>query len=388
MVLAIFFNAYIMLFFFMSLKPDELYMAMALKLAGKGRGMTSPNPMVGAVLVKEGRIIAQGFHEKAGSPHAEAMALEQAGKKAQGASLFVSLEPCCHLKKRTPPCTAAIIRSGVKEVIAAMEDPNPAVCGKGLEEIKKAGITVRSGVLEKKARLLNEAYIKYITERTPFVTLKAAMSLDGKIATAGGESKWITGPEARRMVHQLRAATDAIITAVGTVLADDPELTVRLASSRKKPGGQAGSDKNPVRVVIDPELVSPLTSKIFRTPPRTIVVTRKKPLPPVLALAGVESINYEGKLSLKWLLGKLAAMGMISVLIEGGSSLNAHAFDEDVVDKAVFFYAPKIFGGVKSIPAVGGHGVLKLDEAWRLRDISIKRAGEDFFVTGYIEHRS
>lgn len=363
-------------------KRDEKYMAMALRLAMRGLGMTSPNPMVGAVLVKGGKVIAQGFHEKAGSPHAEAMALERAGKKAEGASLFVSLEPCCHLKKRTPPCTEAVIRSGVKEVVAAMTDPNPAVRGKGMERLKKAGITVRTGVLEDKARLLNEAYIKYITTGLPFVTLKAAMTLDGKIATATGESKWITGPEARKMVHRMRSRSDALLTAVGTIMADDPELTARGAAK----SGAAGKTKNPVRVVIDPELASPPGSRIFRTPPRTILVTRK-PMPPELAEAGVESINYEGRLSLKWLLERLGAMGMTSVMIEAGASLNAHAFKEGIIDKAVFFYAPKIMGGMNSLPVIGGQGAAKLADAWRLRDLSVKRVCEDFVVTGYVEHK-
>ncbi len=364
-------------------------MAMALRLAMKGLGKTSPNPMVGAVLIKGGKVIAQGFHEKAGSPHAEAVALERAGRKAEGASLFVSLEPCCHLKKRTPPCTEAVIRSGVKEVITAMADPNPSVCGKGIEALEKAGIRVRTGVLEQKARLLNEAYIKHITTGMPFVTLKAAMTLDGKIATSTGESKWITGPEARKEVHRMRSRADAILTAVGTVAADDPEFTVRdLSIVRTQKGKSADGSKktkNPVRVVIDPELRSPLGSKVFRTPPRTIIVTRKA-LPPELASAGVEAMNYEGRLSLEWLLKRLGAMGMTSVMIEGGSSLNAHAFEEGIVDKAVFFYAPRIMGGLKSLPVVGGQGALKLADAWRLRDVSIKRAGDDFFVSGYIEH--
>ncbi len=357
-------------------------MAMALRLAVKGMGMTSPNPMVGAVLVKGGKVIAQGFHERAGSPHAEALALERAGKKAEGASLFVSLEPCCHLNKRTPPCTGAVIRSGVKEVITAMLDPNPAVCGKGIEQIKKAGIDVRTGVLEDKARRLNEAYVKYITTGMPFVTLKAAMTLDGKIATSSGESKWITGPEARKLVHRMRSGADAILTAVGTVMADDPELTARIEGGKNKKSKE-NKNKNPVRVVIDPELRSPFGSRIFRTPPRTIVVTRKA-LPPELASAGVEALNYDGRLSFKWVLKRLGAMGMTSVMIEGGASLNAHAFEEGIIDKAVFFYAPKIIGGVKSLPAIGGHGVLKLADAWRLGNLSIKRAGEDFFVTGYV----
>ncbi len=350
---------------------DEIYMARALKLAMKGWGLASPNPMVGALVVKGGKVIAEGFHERAGAPHAEAVALGLAGERARGAALYVSLEPCCHLKKRTPPCTGAIIRSGVKKVVAAMLDPNPAVSGKGVQELRGAGIEVKTGVLEAKTKILNEAYIKYIITGTPFVTLKAAMSLDGKIATSAGQSKWITGQAARRLAHRVRSGVDAILTAVGTVAADDPEMTARTK------GG-----KNPIRVVIDPELRSPLSSKIFMTPPATFVVTRKT-LPAALASAGVEAINFKGRLSLEWLMKKLGAMGVTSVLIEGGSSLNAHAFEEGVVDKAMFFYGPKILGGTR-FPAIAGQGAARLQDAWRLRDLTIKKVDEDMLVTGYV----
>lgn len=351
---------------------DEIYMARALKLALKGWGLTSPNPMVGAVVVKGGRIIAEGFHERAGGPHAEAAALERAGGRARGATLYVTLEPCCHLKKRTPPCTGAVIRSGVKKVVLAMPDPNPAVSGKGMEELRRAGIEVSAGVLEKQARLLNESYIKFISTGVPFVTLKTAMTLDGKIATSTGESKWITGPGARKLVHRIRSAVDAVLTAAGTVMADDPEMTARIK------GG-----KNPARVVIDPELRSPLSSKIFRTPPATFVVTRKT-LPDALLAAGVKAIHFEGKLSMKWLLRGLGGMGITSVLIEGGASLNAHAFEEGVVDKVMFFYAPKIIGGRESCPSVAGIGAARLEDAWRLHGLSVKKVGEDILVTGYV----
>ena len=355
-----------------SMDRDETYMARALRLALGGWGLASPNPMVGAVLVKGGKVIAEGFHERAGAPHAEAMALQLAGGRARGSTLYVTLEPCCHLKKRTPPCTKAVIRAGVKKAVVAMRDPNPAVSGKGIEELQRAGIIVASGVLEERAKLLNEAYIKHISTGMPFVTLKSAMSLDGKIATPAGESKWITGPAARRLVHRVRSGVDAILTAAGTVMADDPELTARTK------GG-----KNPVRVVIDPELRSPLGSKIFKTPPDTLIVTRKA-LPGELAAAGVKAINFDGRLSLAWLMRELGAMGITSVLVEGGGSLNAHAFEEGIVDKAMFFYAPKIIGGVKSIPAIAGEGAARLADAWRLGRLSVKRVGEDILVTGYV----
>ena len=355
---------------------DEAYMARALRLALKGWGLASPNPMVGAVVVKGGKVIAEGFHERAGAPHAEAMALALAGGRARGADLYVTLEPCCHLKKRTPPCTRAVINAGVKRVVLAMPDPNPAVSGKGIKELRSAGIEVTSGVLEGRARLLNEAYMKHISTGMPFVTLKSAMSMDGKIATCTGESRWITGPAARRLVHRVRSGVDAILTAVGTVRADDPELTVRI-------NGQKQRGKNPVRVVIDPELRSPLASKIFKTPPETFVVTRKE-LPEALAGAGVKAINFEGKLSLAWLMRELGAMGITSVLIEGGSGLNAHAFEEGIVDKAMFFYAPKILGGQRSFPAIAGEGAARLADAWKLHDLSVKKVSEDILVTGYV----
>ncbi len=346
-------------------------MARALKLALKGWGHASPNPMVGALVVRDGRVIAEGFHERAGAPHAEAVALGLAGSRARGAVLYVSLEPCCHLKKRTPPCTGAVIRSGVKKAVVAMTDPNPAVSGKGVEELRGAGIDVTVGVLERQAKLLNEAYIKYIATGMPFVILKSAMSLDGKIATSSGESKWITGPAARRLVHRVRSGVDAILTAVGTVAADDPEMTAR-----------TNGGKSPARVVIDPELRSPLSSRIFKTPPATFVVTRKA-LPGRLESAGVKAINFEGELSLEWLLGRLGAMGIASVLIEGGPRLNAHAFEEGVVDKAMFFYAPKILGGV-SFPSIAGQGAARLQDAWRLGDLTARKVGEDILITGYV----
>ena len=357
---------------------DETYMARALKLALGGWGLASPNPMVGAVVVKVGRVIAEGFHERAGAPHAEAMALNLAGGRARGSTLYVTLEPCCHLKKRTPPCTKAVIGAGVKKVVVAMRDPNPAVSGKGIGELQRAGIEITAGVLEKQAKILNEAYIKHISTRIPFVTLKSAMSLDGKIATRTGESKWITGPPARRLVHHVRSGVDAILTAVGTVMADDPELTARFLTKGRKQKG-----KNPVRVVIDPELRSPFGSKIFKTPPDTFIVTRKA-LPRELAALGVRAINFEGRLSLAWLMGELGAMGIASVLIEGGSSLNSHAFEEGIVDKAMFFYAPKILGGTGSFPAIAGEGVARLADAWRLGRLSVKRVGEDILLTGYV----
>lgn len=350
------------------------YMKRALMLARRARGRTSPNPMVGAVLVKGGRIIAEDYHRKPGTPHAEALAIEKAGPSAKGATLYVSLEPCSHTEKRTPPCADAIIKAGIKRVVAAMSDPNPRVSGTGIRKLEEAGIDVSVGVLEDEARKLNEAYIKYITTGRPFVILKTAMTLDGKIATPTGESKWITGEKSRRLVHRLRGSVDAILTAVGTVKADDPELTARVR------GG-----KNPARVVIDPLLESPLKARVFKCPPETILVTSTTSGKlNKLIKSGVKVITYKGKLELSWLLQELGSMGITSVLLEGGSSLNGHALMEGVVDKVMYFIAPKIIGGAKSYPAVGGSDFRPLDKALRLKDMKARRVGEDILVEGYL----
>jgi diaminohydroxyphosphoribosylaminopyrimidine deaminase/5-amino-6-(5-phosphoribosylamino)uracil reductase len=330
--------------------------------------------MVGAVLVSRGRIIAEDYHRKAGEPHAEALVLERAGKAARGATLYVNLEPCCHTEKRTPPCTKAIVGAGLKRVVVAMKDPNPKVSGRGIKKLRNAGIDVSMGVLEEDAATLNGAYVKYITTGKPFVVLKTAMTLDGKIATPAGQSKWITGEKARRLVHRVRGSVDAVLIAVGTVRADDPELTARIR------GG-----KNPVRVVIDPMLRSPLDSRVFNCPPETIVVT-KAMNPKIINLtkSGIKTIIFKGELKLPWLMKKLGRMGIASVLIEGGSSLSAHALMEGVVDKVMYFIAPKIIGGRKSYPAVGGNAFRPLEKALMVKDMKARRVGQDILIEGYL----
>jgi diaminohydroxyphosphoribosylaminopyrimidine deaminase/5-amino-6-(5-phosphoribosylamino)uracil reductase len=360
------------------MNKDISFMRRALALAAKANGMTSPNPMVGAVIVKNGKIISEDYHKRAGEPHAEALAIASAGDKVRGATLYVTLEPCCHKDKRTPPCTGHIIKSGIDKVFIAMKDPNPKVSGNGINELKKHGIDVVCGVLEDKAKTLNEAYIKYITTGIPFVVLKAAMTLDGKIATPDGRSKWITAEKARRIVHQMRSRSDAILTAVGTVKADNPELTARINGGR-----------NPKRIVIDPNLETPLNYKIFNVPPETIVVTKNGQSTTgkgqELKSKGIKILEYEGeKVDFKWLMRKLGGMGIISVMIEGGSSLNASALLSGVVDKAVFFIAPKIIGGKESIPVIGGNIFLKLEDALRLKHISVKIVGDDIMIEGYM----
>ena len=359
---------------------DILFMRRALRLAEKAKGMTSPNPLVGAVLVKNGRIIAEDFHKKAGELHAEALVLAKAQERAKNATLYVTLEPCCHTDKRTPPCTCAIINAGIKKVFVAMKDPNPKVFGKGIQELRNHGIAVIEGVLEGQARKLNEVYYKYIKTKRPFVILKTAMTLDGKIATPEGQSKWITGDKARAIVHRLRCSVDAVMTAVGTVKADNPELTARIKCSRQ-----------PLRIVIDPDLETPLDYKVCKTPPCTIFVTRhqqqENQKKAELLERGIQFIEYEGrKVDLSWLMEHLGKMGITSILIEAGSSFNASALTAGVVDKVIFFIAPKIICGRASIQVVGGESFFKLEDALNMSDVAVRKVGEDIMVEGYITH--
>jgi diaminohydroxyphosphoribosylaminopyrimidine deaminase/5-amino-6-(5-phosphoribosylamino)uracil reductase len=369
---------------------DLFFIRRTLTLAERARGMTSPNPMVGALLVKNGRIISEGYHKKAGTPHAEVIAIDRAGEKAAGATLYVSLEPCCHKDKRTPPCTRKIVASGIRKVVVAMKDPNPKVSGKGIEELKNAGIEVVSGILEEKARELNEYYIKHVTTGMPFVVMKVAMTLDGKIATPAGESKWITGEKARHAVQRLRSGVDAIMTAIGTVKADNPRLTCRIKEGR-----------SPVRIIIDPALEIGPGSNVLCTPPDTIIVTAKQGpgtadkesetglKKKLLREKGIRLIEYEGeKADLPAVMKELGRMGIISLLVEGGSSLNSYCLKSGIVDKVMFFIAPKIIGGKESFAAVGGKAFRTLQEAHRLRNVRVKKYGEDFLIEGYIEKLS
>ena len=366
-----------MLFF--TAMDDLFFIKRALTLAERARGKTSPNPMVGALLVKHGRIISEGYHKKAGTPHAEVIAIDKAGEKATGSTLYVSLEPCCHKDKRTPPCTEKIISSGIRKVVIAMKDPNPKVSGKGIAELEKAGIETIAGVLEEKSRKLNESYIKYITTGLPFVILKVAMTLDGKIATPDGESKWITGEEARKMVHRLRGSSDAVLTAIGTVKADNPQLTCRVSGH-----------KNPVRVIIDPRLETRLDSNVVSCPPETIIVTRKaidkESILQTFREKGISFIEYQGEqIDLTWLMKELGKRHITSVLIEGGSSLSSYCLEAGIVDKVMFFIAPKIIGGRDSFPAIGGKSFRRLAEAHRIRNIITRRIGQDILIEGYIQ---
>jgi diaminohydroxyphosphoribosylaminopyrimidine deaminase/5-amino-6-(5-phosphoribosylamino)uracil reductase len=364
------------------MSEDRTFMERALALARRGKGRTSPNPMVGAVVVREGRVVGEGYHLRAGSDHAEVIALQEAGELTPGSTLYVTLEPCCHYGK-TPPCTERIIAAGISRVVSCMVDPNPLVQGKGFERLKEAGIRVEWGLLEEEARRLNEAYLKFIISGLPFVILKGAASLDGKIATRTGSSRWITGPPARERVHRMRDEVDAVLVGIGTVLKDDPELTTRL------PGGEG---KDPKRIVLDSQGRLPLHSKVVVSPSTagTLLVTTPS-CPPEkvkeLESRGVEVWKVEGKegkIPLRPLLKRLAERGIVSLLIEGGSEVNASALEEGIVDKMVLFLAPRLLGGSVAPSLVGGKGVGRLEEAWTLENISVERLGDDIMVEGYL----
>lgn len=367
-------------------EPDEQYMRMALKLAALGRGMTSPNPMVGAVIVKRGRVVGKAYHQKAGTPHAEALALQQAGPSAKGSTLYVNLEPCCHQAKRTPPCTAEIVRRGVQRVVIGATDPNPRVCGRGMALLEDAGIEVTSGLLEDASKQLNEVYFKHTTKQVPFVILKTASSLDGKIAVASGESQWITGDAARRQGHRLRATVDAVMVGIGTVQQDDPQLTVR---------GIRRAIRPPLRIVIDGRLRISERSRVLSTEeaPTLIVTTSQAPADKVQRLRkrGVDvwttASGPAGRVKLQDLMKALGQKGITSLLIEGGSALNASALQARIVDKVVFFIAPKLIGGRDAIASIGGDSPKSLDLAIPLRDVRVRRVGEDLMVEGYISWR-
>jgi diaminohydroxyphosphoribosylaminopyrimidine deaminase/5-amino-6-(5-phosphoribosylamino)uracil reductase len=357
---------------------DEVWMRRALRAAAKARGRTSPNPMVGAVLVKGGRVVGEGYHAKAGEPHAEIVALGIAQERAKGSTLYLNLEPCAH-QGRTPPCAPRVVQSGVKKAIIGMRDPNPRVEGKGIHILEEGGLEVRVGVLEQECRKLNEAFCKHITTGFPFVILKAASTLDGKIATRAGDSKWISSEASRRLVHRLRNEVDGIVVGIETILKDDPLLTARVPRGR-----------DPTRIILDAHLRIPEDARVIETlPSKTILVaTEKAPLEKVERLRGrgvevwrLDSV--EGKIDLKTCLAKLGAMGMMSLLVEGGSQVYGSFLDEGLVDKLVLFLAPRLMGDPRALGIFGGKGVGHLEEAKPLRDMKVKRVGGDLLVEAY-----
>jgi diaminohydroxyphosphoribosylaminopyrimidine deaminase/5-amino-6-(5-phosphoribosylamino)uracil reductase len=361
---------------------DEKYMRMALGLARKGRGKTSPNPMVGAVVVRGKAVVGKGYHHRAGAPHAEVLALRQAGEKARGATLYLNLEPCDHFGK-TPPCTRTILQAGIRRVVVGMKDPNPRVSGRGFKRLRRAGVQVEVGLLEGECRELNAPFCKCITTRKPFVTLKAAVSLDGKVATRSGDSRWISSEESRAYVHRLRSAADGVMVGIGTVLQDDPLLNVRLAGNRVI--------RHPLRVIVDSRLRLPLRSRIAQTASfyRTLVATTQAA--PSSRVHRLNSANLEilvvksgksGKVCLGALMAELGRRGILSILLEGGPTLNAGALEERVVDRVLLFVAPKIIGGKEAPGMIGGKGVSRAKEALGMEVLRVRRIGTDVMIEG------
>lgn len=361
-------------------RADFDYMRLALAEAKKGIGRTSPNPTVGAVVVKNGTVVGKGYHRRAGTPHAEVHALNEAGAKAKGAILYVTLEPCNHTG-RTPPCTAAILASGIRRVVIGMADPNPWVNGGGADYLAGQGLTVVRGVLAAECQAINRPFVKHITTGLPWVVMKAGMSLDGRIATATGHSNWITGEKARLHVHRLRDRVDAILIGRGTALADDPSLTTRL------PGGRG---RDPLRVVLDTELRLPVTAKMLRqeSTARTLLFCGPQPVAKKVAAleaAGVlirpVALLQGGGLDLKLVLRQLGSEGVTSVLVEGGGAVHGAMLRAGLVDEVKLFVAPIFIGG-DGIPVVEGQGVMVVNEAPRLAEVRTRRLGDDVLIEG------
>ncbi len=362
-------------------------MTLALSLAAKGIGLTNPNPAVGAVLVAQGRVVGQGYHRRAGGPHAEIYAITAAGEKAVGATLYVTLEPCSHLNKRTPPCAPAIIRSKIRRVVVAMLDPNPAVRGRGVALLRRTGIDVCIGLARSEAESLNEAYCYRMRTGRPFVILKAGMTLDGKIATATGQSRWITGPPARRHVHRLRRETDAIVVGLGTVVRDNPSLTTRLSDRPLRL-----APRQPLRVILDSRLRIPLTAEVVRTArhiPTLVATTASAPHLKRTALAAkqVEVVRlptFKGRVSLRALLSHLARRSVNGLLVEGGSEVNAGFLAEGLVNKVMLYIAPILMGGRNAKGLIGGRGPSTMNSVAALERVSVTPLGRDFLVQGYL----
>jgi len=361
---------------------DIKYMQRALNLAARAKGRTSPNPMVGAVIVKGDEIIGEGYHRKAGTAHAEVIALRAAGEDARGATLYVTLEPCSHYG-RTPPCANAVIAAGIKRIVIACLDPNPLVSGRGLNILKQAGIDITTGVLQEEARRLNEAFFKYIQFKTPFIILKVAMTLDGKIATSTGDSRWISSEASRQYVHELRNTCDAIMVGIGTVLKDDPMLNTRL---------EQPETRNPIRVIIDSRLELPLQSKIVRSAKdqRTIVFCHEqaeKDKIKLLKQNDIEVIMIAGsmdKLRLEEVFRVLGEREIMSILVEGGGEINGYLVENRLIDKIHCFIAPKLVGGRDAPTPVGGEGVPVLTDALPVKLMEVTRFENDVLITGYL----
>jgi diaminohydroxyphosphoribosylaminopyrimidine deaminase/5-amino-6-(5-phosphoribosylamino)uracil reductase len=369
-----------------SAAADIVFMRQALKLAARAYGETSPNPLVGAVLVRKGAVIGRGWHRRAGQPHAEIEALRDAAKRGhspKGATLYVTLEPCS-THGRTPPCTAAIIAAGIKRVVVAATDPNPSHEGHGFDLLRNKGIQVVSRICDQEAVGMNEAFNHWIVRRTPFVTVKAAMTLDGKIATAGGESKWITGERSRAHAMKLRRGADAILVGVNTVLADDPSLTIRHPAS----GIRHRSTKLLRRIVLDSRARTPISAKVVSDDAAaltTVVVTEAAPKRRAAALAKHVSVVTapvrDGRIDLRWLLELLGQQSVTGLLVEGGGEVNASFLEQRLAHRVAFFYAPKILGGAKSLKGVAGDGATERAGILNLRDVKWRRSGPDLLLS-------
>ena len=350
------------------------YIEIVLKIAEKGKGNVSPNPLVGCIIVKRGKIVGKGYHKKYGGDHAEVVAIKNAGKKAANATMYINLEPCSHWGK-TPPCTEKIVEAGIREVIIGMYDPNPLV--EGFRELKFRGIKTKICILEKKAKKLNEIYVKYMKTKRPFVILKLAMTMDGRIATRTGDSKYITGRDARRYVHQLRSEVDAVMVGINTVLKDNPKLTPRLVKG-----------KDPMKVVVDSELKMPLKCNLMKHPSKLIIATTSKASKKKINKFYQKGVNVvvlkckKSLVDLKELMKELGKKELTSVMIEGGAELNSSAIKDKIANKLLVFTAPKLVGN--GLSAMGNLGITKIDKAIRLKDIKMKKIGKDILVEAYL----
>lgn len=360
---------------------DEAYMRMALALAEKGAGYVNPNPLVGAVIVRDGEVIGRGWHERYGGLHAERNALKNCNWDARGATIYVTLEPCCHYGK-TPPCTEAILESGISRVVVGCLDPNPLVAGKGVGILRQASVEVLTGVLEEECRKLNEIFFHYIRTKTPYVILKYAMTMDGKIATCTGASRWITGETAREHVHRTRNRCAGILVGIGTVLADDPQLTCRIEGGR-----------NPVRIICDSHLRTPEDANVVRTARtvRTILATTctDAARQQMYTQHGCEILvvpEQDGHMDLNALMRQLGAMGIDSILLEGGSTLNFSALQSGIVQKVQAYIAPKLFGGAAAKSPVGGAGIAEVAQCVRLKNPQIHWFGDDILIESEVDN--
>ena len=369
-------------------------MRMALQLALRGGSRVSPNPWVGCVLVKDGRIVGRGYHSVFGGPHAEIGAIKNAGKRAKGSTAYVNLEPCCHTDKKTPPCVPALISAGVRRVVIGTTDPNPKVSGGGIRGLRRAGIQVVSGVLEAECKALNRPFIVRMRKHRPYVIWKAAASLDGRIATAGGESQWITSPEARKAARRMRAHADAVLVGIGTVLADNPSLTLR------------GAGKNPLRIVLDTRLRTPARAKLMDGRADTLIFTAAKGrafnISPRYARTASLELRHRldcrrpgspsiicvprsaGGLNLHYVLRHLLNLGIGSLIVEGGSRVHTSFLEERLVDEVRLFLAPVMLGGEKAAGFFEGRGIARLKNALRLTNFQVRKIGPDLLLTGYL----